>query len=143
MVEAEQRPTPKQSLSRCRGRTGGETMLRMMMHAKLHRGRVTQARLDYVGSVTIDRNLLEQAGILENERIQVLNINTGERMETYAIAGEPGSRVICINGAAARRFQVGDQVIIIAYGLFTDEEARQLKPKVLLLDDDNNVVRTL
>jgi aspartate 1-decarboxylase len=118
-------------------------MLRTMMHAKLHRGRVTEARLDYVGSVTIDRNLLEQAGILENERIQVLNITTGERMETYAIAGEPGSRVICINGAAARRFQVGDQVIIIAYGLFTDEEARQLKPKVLLLDDENNVARTL
>ncbi|MGE5482739.1 MAG: aspartate 1-decarboxylase [Bacteroidota bacterium] len=118
-------------------------MLRTMMHAKLHRGRVTEARLDYVGSVTIDRNLLEQAGILENERIQVLNITTGERMETYAIAGKPGSRVICVNGAAARRFQVGDQVIIIAYGLFTDEEARQLKPRVLLLNDDNNVIRML
>ncbi|HHV54270.1 MAG TPA: aspartate 1-decarboxylase [Firmicutes bacterium] len=116
-------------------------MLRTMMHAKLHRGRVTETRLDYVGSITIDRQLLEEAGILENERVQVLNLMTGERMETYTIAGEPGSGVIGINGAAARRFQVGDQVIIIAYGLFDEEEARRLRPRVLILDDENRVVR--
>ena len=90
-------------------------MLYNMFHGKIHRATVTQANLEYMGSITIDEDLLEMAGILPGERVQVVNNNNGERLETYTIAGKRGSGVICLNGAAARRAQVGDTVIIIAY----------------------------
>lgn len=116
-------------------------MLLTMLKGKLHRATVTQAEINYVGSVTIDGDLLSKSGILTGEKVQIVNINNGERFETYTIAGEPGSGVICINGAAARLVQVGDKVIIIAYGLMDENEAKSFQPKVLILDEDNQVVR--
>jgi aspartate 1-decarboxylase len=110
------------------------------MKGKLHRAAVTQAELHYVGSVTIDEGLLEQSGILSGERVQIVDIDNGERLETYTIAGRRGSGVICINGAAARRVQVGDRVIIIAYALMDEAEARTFRPRVLVLDERNAVV---
>ncbi len=115
-------------------------MLLTMMKGKLHRAAVTQAELHYVGSVTIDEGLLEQSGILSGERVQIVDIDNGERLETYTIAGRRGSGVICINGAAARRVQVGDRVIIIAYALMDEAEARTFRPRVLVLDERNAVV---
>ncbi len=116
-------------------------MLLTMFKGKLHRATVTQADINYVGSVTIDSELLEKAGILPGEKVQVVDINNGERLETYTIAGEAGSGVICLNGAAARLVQVGDRVIIIAYALMEEEEARVFQPKVLVLDENNKIVR--
>lgn len=111
-----------------------------MFHGKIHRATVTQARLDYMGSITIDRDLLDAAGILPGEKVQIVNNNNGERLETYTIAGERGSGVICLNGAAARKAQVGDTVIIIAYALLTPEEARNLEPKVVMVDEHNHAL---
>ncbi len=116
-------------------------MLLTMFKGKLHRAVVTQAEINYVGSVTIDSELLTQSGILPGERVQIVNLNNGERFETYTICGEEGSGVICINGAAARLVQVGDRVIIIAYALMDQEEARTFQPKVLVLDEHNRIVR--
>lgn len=117
-------------------------MLLTMMKGKLHRATVTQAELHYVGSVTIDEGLLEQSGILHGERVQIVDIDNGERFETYTIAGERGSGVICINGAAARKVQVGDRVIIIAYALMDEAEAKAFRPRVLVLNERNGVVKT-
>ena len=111
-----------------------------MFHGKIHRATVTQARLDYMGSITIDRDLLDAAGILPGEKVQIVNNNNGERLETYTIAGERGSGVTCLNGAAARKAQVGDTVIIIAYALLTPEEARTLEPKVVMVDEHNHAL---
>ena len=105
-------------------------MLYNMFHGKIHRATVTQANLEYMGSITIDEDLLEMAGILPGERVQVVNNNNGERLETYTIAGKRGSGVICLNGAAARRAQVGDTVIIIAYAMMDKAEAESLVTKV-------------
>ena len=116
-------------------------MLLTMFKGKLHRATVTQAEINYVGSVTIDADLLAQSGILPGEKVQIVNINNGERFETYTISGEAGSGVICINGAAARLVQVGDKVIIIAYALMDSEEARTFQPNVLVLDEGNRIVR--
>jgi aspartate 1-decarboxylase len=116
-------------------------MLLTMMKAKLHRATVTQADLDYEGSIAIDRDLLEASGILPNEQVDVLNITNGERFTTYAIEAPRGSRVIGVNGAAARRVQKNDKVIIVAYGQLPAEEARNYAPTVVLLDDDNRVKR--
>ena len=115
-------------------------MLYTMFHGKIHRAVVTQARLDYMGSITIDENLLDAAGILPGEKVQIVNNNNGERLETYTIAGERGSGVICLNGAAARKAQVGDVVIIIAYGLMDAKEAKQNEPKVVMVDSHNRIV---
>jgi len=114
-------------------------MLFHMMRSKIHRATVTGAELNYVGSITVDRDLLAAAGILPNERVQVVNINNGERLETYVIEGPPGSGTVCLNGAAARLAQKGDLVIIIAYALCNEEEARALVPKVVLVDGNNAV----
>lgn len=114
-------------------------MWRIMMKSKIHRATVTAANLNYVGSITIDSELLEAADILPQEKVQVVNNNNGARFETYVIAGERGSGIICVNGAAARLVQPGDIVIIISYGLFTDEEARKLQPKVILVDENNKI----
>lgn len=112
-----------------------------MFKGKLHRATVTQAELNYVGSVTIDSDLLKQAGILPGEKVQIVDINNGERLETYTIEGEAGSGVICLNGAAARLVQVGDKVIIIAYAWMDETEAKTFKPNVLVLDENNRIVR--
>jgi len=109
------------------------------MRAKIHRATVTKADLHYEGSISIDTNLLKASGILLHEQVDVLNINNGERFTTYTIAAKAGSKEIQVNGAAARKVHAGDQVIIIAYGQFSEAEAKKLKPRVLLLDDKNNI----
>ena len=114
-------------------------MFRMMMNSKLHRATVTEADLNYVGSITIDSDLLDAAGMLPNEKVHVVNNNNGSRFETYIIAGERGSGVICVNGAAARLVQRGDVVIILSYIYMTDEEARTHEPTVLIMDEKNGV----
>src|SRR5680860_1560334 len=112
-------------------------MFRMMMKSKIHKATVTEANLQYVGSITIDIALMEAVDILTNEKVQVVNNNNGSRFETYVIPGERNSGVICLNGAAARQVQVGDQVIIIAYGMLTDEEANKFNPKIVFVNDLN------
>jgi aspartate 1-decarboxylase len=116
-------------------------MLVTMMKAKLHRATVTQADLDYEGSIAIDSELLEASGILPHEQVDVLNITSGARFTTYAIEAPRGSRVIGVNGAAARLVQAGDKVIVVAYCQMDAAEARNYHPSVALLDDHNNVKR--
>lgn len=113
-----------------------------MFKAKLHRLRVTQADLYYEGSITIDEELLDTAGILPYEKVQVVNVNNGNRLETYTIPGEPGERTVCLNGPAARLAATGDQVIVISYAELTPSEARQHHPRVVLVDEENNVTET-
>lgn len=115
-------------------------MTRFMFKSKIHRAVVTQAELYYEGSLTVDSDLLDAADLLEYERVSVVNVNNGERFETYLIAGERGSGVVCLNGAAARRGAVGDEVIIITYAAMSDEEARAHKPTVVLVDKRNAIV---
>lgn len=115
-------------------------MLRTIMKSKLHRATVTDAKLNYVGSITIDEDLMEAADIYINEKVQIVNNNNGERLETYVIPGPRGSGVICLNGAAARLVQPGDKIIIITYALMESEEARSFKPTVVFLGADNKVV---
>lgn len=114
-----------------------------MMNSKLHRATVTEANLNYVGSITIDQDLLDAAGLLPNEKVQIVNNNNGARFETYIIAGERGSGVICVNGAAARLVQPGDIVIIISYVFMSDEEAKVHEPTVLLLDEKNGIQQVI
>jgi len=113
------------------------------MKSKLHRATVTEANLNYVGSITIDRDLMEAADLWENERVQIVNNNNGARLETYVIPGERGSGVICLNGAAARLVQPGDQVIIISYAMMTNEEAKNYEPQVVILGEKNQIVSKL
>ncbi len=110
------------------------------MKSKIHRVRVTQAELNYVGSITIDEDLMDAAGLIENEQVHVVNNNNGERLVTYVIKGERGTGTICLNGAAARRAEVGDIVIIIAYGTLSQEEASEFRPKVVFPDNNNRIV---
>lgn len=116
-------------------------MLYTMMHGKIHRATVTEANLEYMGSVTIDSDLMQLAGILPGERVQIVDNNSGSRLETYTIAGEPGSGVICLNGAAARLVQPGDKVIIMAYAQMTEQEALSLVPKVVMVDENNKPMK--
>lgn len=116
-------------------------MMIQRFKSKIHRATVTQADLNYVGSITIDEDLLDAAKLMEGERVQIVNNNNGERLETYIIKGERGSGVICLNGAAARRCQVGDLVIIISYGWMDVEEARNFEPSVVFVDDDNKIIK--
>ena len=118
-----------------------KTMLVTIFKSKIHRVKVTQAELNYVGSITIDEDLLDAAGIVENERVQVVNNNNGERLETYAIKGKRGTGIVCLNGAAARKAEVGDIVIIIAYGLMTQDEAKDHKPMIVFPDENNQVIK--
>ncbi|AHM56314.1 aspartate 1-decarboxylase PanD [Peptoclostridium acidaminophilum DSM 3953] len=113
-----------------------------MFKGKIHRATVTEANLNYVGSITIDRTLMDAAGILEGERVQIVNNNNGARLETYVIEGERGSGVVCLNGAAARHVHPGDSVIIIAYCWLDSEEVKTFKPKVVFVDKHNRVVET-
>jgi aspartate 1-decarboxylase len=115
-------------------------MMIQRFKSKIHRATITEANLNYVGSITIDEELLEKANIIEGEKVQIVNNNNGERIETYVITGERGSGVICLNGAAARRAQVGDVVIIISYGLMTIEEAKAFEPSVVFVDDTNKMI---
>jgi aspartate 1-decarboxylase len=117
-------------------------MLREMFQSKLHHATVTECRLGYQGSLTVDIELIEAAGMLVHQKIQVLNINNGYRLETYLIAGERGKREIIINGAAARHAQIGDQVIILTYAMMTEDEVRQHQPKVVVLGPGNNPIAT-
>jgi len=113
------------------------------MKGKIHRARVTEADLNYVGSITIDADILEQVDILPHEKVQVVNNNNGARLETYVIPGERGSGVICLNGAAARLVQKGDIVIIVSYALVSEEELRSFKPKVAIMNEANEVVEII
>ncbi|ARQ06797.1 MULTISPECIES: aspartate 1-decarboxylase [Macrococcoides] len=118
-------------------------MIRTMMNGKIHRARVTEANLNYVGSITIDQDILDAVDILPNEKVAIVNNNNGARLETYVISGERGSGVICLNGAAARLVQEGDIVIIMSYVTMTSEEARIHVPKVAVMDENNTIVELL
>ena len=112
-----------------------------MLKGKIHRASVTQNKLDYVGSITVDEELLEAAGILEYEKVQIVDVDNGSRFETYAICGERGSGLICLNGAAARCVCTGDKIIIMAYGSYGPEEAGRHKPAVDFVDEGNHIKR--
>ena len=114
-------------------------MMIQRFKSKIHRVKVTQADLNYVGSITIDEDLMDAAGLIDGEKVQVVNNNNGERLETYVIPGERGSGVICLNGAAARRAQVGDLVIIISYAWMDFEEAKAFQSKVVFPDENNRL----
>ncbi len=109
-----------------------------VVKSKIHNVSVTEANLNYIGSITIDEDLMDAAGIIENEKVQVVNINNGERLDTYVIKGERGSGQICLNGAAARKVAVGDLLIIISYASMTPEEAKNFKPRILFPDSRTN-----
>ncbi len=111
-----------------------------MFKGKIHRAVVTQAELDYVGSITIDKLLLNAAGILPGEKVQIVNVNNGARLETYTIEGPEGSGMVCLNGAAARSVQVGDRVIIIAYCWIPEEETASFETRVVFVDDNNSIM---
>ncbi|SFZ97947.1 Aspartate 1-decarboxylase [hydrothermal vent metagenome] len=110
-----------------------------MLYSKLHRATVTDANLNYVGSITIDQNLLDATNMRVGQKIDIVNINNGERFATYIISGERGKGDICLNGAAARKVHKGDKIIIIAYASMTEEEADKHKPKIVILEDDNTI----
>ena len=112
-----------------------------MLYSKLHRATVTEANLHYVGSITIDQDLLDAANMRVGQKIDIVNINNGERFSTYIIAGERGKKEMCLNGAAARKVHVGDKIIIIAYASMTEEEADAFEPKIVILEDDNSIAQ--
>ena len=112
-----------------------------VLKSKIHRVKITQAELHYVGSVTIDEDLMEAANVIENEKVQIFNINNGERLETYVIKGNRGSGQVCLNGPAARRAQIGDLIIIISYASMDFEEAKKFKPTIIFPDSDNRLIR--
>jgi len=117
-----------------------KTMFIQVLKSKLHRVKVTQAELHYVGSITIDEDLMDAAQLIENEKVAIVNVNNGERFETYVITGARGTGTICLNGPAARKVAVGDIVIVISYGMMTQEEARQHKPIVVFPDENNRLI---
>jgi len=110
-----------------------------MLKSKIHRAKVTEANLYYEGSITVDADLMQAADIIEGEKVEVFNLNNGHRLETYAIKGKSGSGVICMNGPAARGACVGDQIIIVAYAALEDKEAKSLKPKIIIVDERNQI----
>ncbi|MDD5358844.1 MAG: aspartate 1-decarboxylase [Sulfurovaceae bacterium] len=114
-----------------------------MLQSKIHRATVTDANLNYVGSITVDSDLLDAAGMLIGQKVDIVNINNGERFSTYIIAGEAGMGDICLNGAAARRVHVGDKIIIIAYAQMDHKEASLYKPKLVILEEDNTIAQLL
>ncbi|MBS2969379.1 aspartate 1-decarboxylase [Metabacillus sp. KIGAM252] len=118
-------------------------MFRTMMNAKIHRARVTEANLNYVGSITIDEDLLDAVGMTANEKVQIVNNNNGARFETYIIPGPRDTGVVCLNGAAARLVQEGDVVIIISYAMIAEENIRMHTPKVAIMDENNRIVEML
>ena len=115
-------------------------MLLEFLYAKIHRATVTDANLNYVGSITIDKNILDKANMAEGQKVDILNINNGERFQTYIIAGKNGNKDFCLNGAAARKAQVGDKIIICSYAQMTPDEAKNFKPAIVQLNDNNEIV---
>lgn len=115
-------------------------MQRIMCKSKIHRATVTDKDLEYEGSLTIDRQLMEEADILPNEQVQVVNLNNGDRIETYAMAGEPGSGIICLNGAAARHAEPGDRIIIMSFALMDEEKAKNSRLKIVFVDEKNRIM---
>lgn len=115
-------------------------MLLEFLYSKIHRATVTDANLNYVGSITIDETLLKAANIKEWQKVEILDINNGERFQTYVIKGKADSGQICLNGAAARKVQPGDKVIIVTYGQFTQEEVKDHKPTIIIVDDNNKII---
>ena len=115
-------------------------MLREFLESKIHRATVTDANLEYVGSITIDETLMVAAGMKEWQKVEILDVNNGERFQTYIIKGAPGSGVICLNGAAARKVQKGDKVIIVTYTMLTEEEISSHEPKIVIVDDNNKII---
>ncbi|MCV9888379.1 aspartate 1-decarboxylase [Metabacillus halosaccharovorans] len=118
-------------------------MFRTMLNAKIHRARVTEANLNYVGSITIDQDIIDAVGMLPNEKVQIVNNNNGARLETYIIPGERGSGVVCLNGAAARLVQEGDVVIILTYTMIAEENISSHQPKIAIMDENNKIVEIL
>lgn len=114
-------------------------MLLEFLYSKIHRATVTDANLEYVGSITIDKTLMNKANLKEGQKVEVLDVNNGERFQTYVITGEADSGVICVNGAAARKVQKGDKVIIVAYAYFTQEEKTNFKPAIVIVDENNRI----
>lgn len=112
-----------------------------MLYSKLHRATVTEANLNYVGSITIDQELLDAANMRVGQKIDIVNVNNGERFSTYIISGERGKKDICLNGAAARKVHLGDKIIIIAYASMTEKEADEYQPKIVILEDDNSIAQ--
>lgn len=117
-------------------------MLRVLMKSKIHNATVTEANLRYTGSITIDKNLLRATNICPFERVQIVNLHNGTRVETYVLEGQAGSGTICMNGAAARWAEIGDKVIIISYGLMTDQEIKKHRPKIVFVDDKNRIKKS-
>lgn len=115
-------------------------MLIQILKSKIHRVKVTQAELHYVGSITVDEDLMDAAHLIENEKVQIVNINNGERLETYVIKGERGSGTVCLNGPAARKVAVGDIVIVISYASIDLEEAKKHRPTLIFPDDQNRLI---
>lgn len=115
----------------------------MMLQSKIHRATVTDANLNYVGSITVDRDLLDVANMRVGQKVDIVNINNGERFSTYLIAGERGKKEMCLNGAAARKVHVGDKIIIIAYAQMTPQEADSYLPKVVIVDEDNSISQVI
>jgi aspartate 1-decarboxylase len=111
------------------------------LYSKIHRATVTDANLNYVGSITIDETLLKAANMREWQKVEILDVNNGERFQTYIIKGEPNSGKICLNGAAARKVQTGDKVIIVTYGQFEEDELKDFKPTIVIVDENNKVVK--
>ena len=110
------------------------------LYSKIHRATVTDADLEYVGSITIDEELMDAANLQEGQKVDILDINNGERFQTYVIKGERGNKDICLNGAAARKVQVGDKVIIVSYALMTPQEKSEFSPSIVMVDDKNNII---
>ncbi|MBE7704488.1 MAG: aspartate 1-decarboxylase [Cyanobacteria bacterium SIG29] len=115
-------------------------MLLEFLYSKIHRATVTDANLNYVGSITVDENILDKANLSEGQKVDILNINNGERFQTYILAGKRGNKDFCLNGAAARKAQVGDKIIICSYAQMTPDEAKTFKPTIVQIDDNNNVI---
>ena len=115
-------------------------MLLEFLYSKIHRATVTDANLNYIGSITVDENILDKANLSEGQKVDILNINNGERFQTYILAGKRGNKDFCLNGAAARKAQVGDKIIICSYAQMTPEEAKTFKPTIVQIDDKNNIV---
>lgn len=115
-------------------------MLRLMLRSKIHRATVTEANLEYEGSITLDEALMEAAGILSYEQVMVSNLNNGERFETYVIPGERGSGIVCLNGPTARKAVVGDKIIIFCYEYYSEEELKKFKPRIVKVDEKNRII---
>ncbi len=115
-------------------------MLLEFLQSKIHRATITDSDLNYVGSITIDADILDAAKIREYQKVEILNINNGERFQTYAIKGERKSKIFCVNGAAARKVQKGDKVIIVSYGYYQEDEVKNYRPTIIQIDDDNNII---